>query len=216
MASVSTLYQRLFQALGPQRWWPARTPFEMMVGAILTQATNWRNVEQAIQRLRAARALHPHRLATMPRARLERLIRASGYFRQKAKRLQQFCRWYIQRYAANARRMFQTPWPALRRELLALHGIGPETADSILLYAGRQPVFVVDAYTTRIFQRHRLIPAQATYAVVQALAMRQLPADVTVYNESHALLVAVGKRFCHRQAPDCHRCPLGDLPHTWE
>jgi len=216
MVSVRSLYQRLFRTLGPQQWWPARTSFEMMVGAILTQATNWRNVEQAIQRLRAANALHPRRMAQMPRAALERLIRSSGYFRQKAKRLQQFSRWYVRRYAANPRRMFRTPWTVLRNELLALPGIGPETADSMLLYAGRQPVFVVDAYTTRIFRRHRLIPSQATYAMVQALAMQQLPADITVYNESHALLVAVGKRFCHRRAPDCHRCPLGDLPHRWE
>lgn len=214
MSSVCALHQRLLRALGPQGWWPARTPFEMMVGAILTQATNWRNVERAIQRLRAANALRPRRMATMPRATLERLIHSSGYFRQKAKRLQHFCRWYAQRYAASPKRMFRTPWPVLREELLHLHGIGPETADSILLYAGRQPVFVVDAYTTRIFRRHRLIQGRATYATVQALAVRQLPADVTAYNESHALLVAVGKRFCHRQAPDCGRCPLGDLPHT--
>ena len=208
------MYQRLFRALGPQGWWPARSPFEMMVGAILTQATNWRNVEHAIQRLRAANGLRPRRLAAMPKTRLERLIRPAGYFRQKSRRLREFSRWYVQRYGASPARMFRTPWPRLRQELLSLHGIGPETADSMLLYAGQQPVFVVDAYTTRIFRRHGLIDGQATYATVQRLAMRQLPADAKIYNESHALLVAIGKQFCHRRAPECARCPLEAFPHT--
>ncbi len=229
------IYRRLLRAFGPQGWWPASSPFEMMVGGILTQATNWHNVEQAIERLRRAGGLSPRRLLAMPRERLERAVRSAGYFRQKTQRLTVFSRWYVTRYAGSRARMFRTPWRALREELLALHGIGPETADSMLLYAGGQPVFVVDAYTIRVFRRHRLIGAGATYDGVQRFAMRELSpiprrtslardrgerlkgveaTSTTVYNEFHALLVAVGKRFCHRQHPDCEHCPLGDLPHS--
>jgi endonuclease-3 related protein len=212
--SLRLIYRRLFSALGPQDWWPAKNPFEMMTGAILTQATNWRNVEAAIERLKQDGSLHPRSLLAMRRGRLERAIRPAGYFRQKATRLKGFSRWYVTRYGGFARRMFRVPWRILRQELLALHGIGPETADSMLLYAGGKPVFVVDAYTSRVFRRHRLIGADATYEEVQQLAMRRFPASAKVYNEFHALLVAVGKRFCHRRNPDCQRCPLGDLPHT--
>ena len=211
---LRTLYARLVRAFGPQHWWPAKTPFEVMVGAILTQATRWHNVERALARLRAERALAPRRLLALPPGRLARAVRPSGYFRQKARRLRTFTRWYAARYGGSPRRMFRTPWPALRAELLALHGIGPETADSILLYAGGRPVFVVDAYTMRVFRRHRLIGPQAAYADVQALAMRRLPADARLYNEFHALLVAVGKQYCHRRVPACRRCPLKTLPHS--
>lgn len=208
------IYRRLLRAYGPQGWWPAHSAFEMMVGAILTQATNWRNVEQAITQLKRATPLTPRRIAVMPRAQLERLIRAAGYFRQKAERLQGLARWYVGRYGGSRRRMFRTPWRALRGELLALRGIGPETADSMLLYAGGQPVFVVDAYTSRIFRRHRVIGAGAGYDEIQQRAMRALPKRAPVYNEFHALLVAVGKRHCHRSRPTCEQCPLGGLPHT--
>lgn len=210
------IYRRLFDAFGPQRWWPAESPFEMMLGAILTQATNWHNVEQAIARLKRTGPLQPRRLVAMPSSRLERAIQPSGYFRQKARRVKAFSRWYVTRYGGNIRRMFRTPWPRLRGELLALHGIGPETADSMLLYAGHQPVFVVDAYTTRVFRRHRIIQAGSTYEQVQRVAMRALPAQTTLYNEFHALLVAVGKGYCHRRAPNCEHCPLRALPHTKE
>ena len=156
----------------------------------------------------------------MGRRPLEWAIRPAGYFRQKAKRLTLFSRWYLRRFAGSPRRMFRVPWRALRQELLALHGIGPETADSMLCYAGGQPVFVVDAYTIRVFRRHRLIAADATYHQVQRLVMQHMRASAAPdgpagrYNEFHALLVAVGKRYCHRRNPDCRRCPLGDLPHT--
>ena len=212
--SLRVIYRRLVRAFGPQGWWPASSSFEMMVGAILTQATNWHNVEQAIAKLKRADGLNPRRLLAMRRGRLERAVRPAGYFRQKAKRLRAFASWYVSRYAASPERMFRTPWPALRQELLGLEGIGPETADSMLLYAGGKPAFVVDAYTTRVLRRHRLIGARATYDEVQRLAVRRLPVSVKVYNEFHALLVAVGKRFCHRRHPECRRCPLGDLPHT--
>lgn len=216
MRRTPVIYRRLLGAFGPQGWWPASSPFEMMVGAILTQATNWHNVERAIERLKRAGALHPRRILALRNGRLERAIQPAGYFRQKAKRLRGFSRWYVRRYAGLAGRMFRTPWPVLRQELLALHGIGPETADSILLYAGGAPVFVVDAYTIRVFRRHRLIGDEASYEQVQRAAMGALPARAKLYNEFHALLVAVGKRYCHRRHPDCRRCPLGDLAHTVE
>ena len=186
----------------------------MMVGAILTQATQWRNVEQAIAQLEQAKVLSPERLVALPRTHLQQLIRPSGYFRQKAKRLSALTSWYLRRYQGRPARMFRTPWPTLRRELLSLDGIGPETADSILLYAGHLPVFVVDAYTIRVLHRHFLIGSNSTYDTVQQRMMRTLPRDAQLYNEFHALLVAVGKRFCHRHDPDCAHCPLGDLPHT--
>jgi endonuclease-3 related protein len=186
----------------------------MMAGAILTQATNWHNVECALARLRRAGCLSPARIAALPLPRLQRLIRPAGYFRQKARRLRQFARWYLDRYGGRPQRMFGTPWRTLRQELLALDGIGPETADSILCYAGRQPVFVVDAYTARIFRRHRLLRPGASYDRIQTFVMDALPDTGHDYNELHALLVAVGKRHCARRHPDCRRCPLGDLPHT--
>jgi endonuclease-3 related protein len=185
-----------------------------MVGAILTQATNWHNVELAIERLKGAGGVHPRRLLAMRREQLEGAVRPTGYFRQKARRLKIFSRWYVTQYGGISRRMFQTPWRFLRRELLALHGIGPETADSILLYAGGQPVFIVDAYTTRVFRRHWLIERRSTYDHVQQLATREFPMSGKVSSEFHALLVTVGKRFCHRRNPACTHCPLGDLPHT--
>ena len=212
--ALRLIFRRLLRACGPQGWWPARSPFEMMVGAVLTQATNWHNVERAIVRLADAGGLRPRGVLALRRGEVERAVRPAGYFRQKAKRVVGFARWFVRRYGGSPRRMFRTPWRALRQELLSLHGIGPETADSILLYAGGQPVFVVDAYTRRIFRRHRLMPARATYDEVQQFAMRELPVGSRVYNECHALLVAVGKRFCHRRHPDCSHCPLGELPHT--
>lgn len=211
--TLRAIYRRLLAACGPQGWWPAGSAFEMMAGAMLAQATAWHNVEQAIARLKRRRLLHPRRMAAATIGALERAIRPAGTFRQKARRLAGFARWYLARYGGRPARMFRTPWPSLRRELLALNGIGPETADAMLLYAGRQPVFVVDAYTMRVLRRHRLIRARATYEEVQRRVMRHGPPPET-YNEFHALLVAVGKRWCHRRAPDCARCPLDALPHT--
>ncbi|MBI3321793.1 MAG: endonuclease III domain-containing protein, partial [Candidatus Omnitrophica bacterium] len=140
-------------------------------------------------------------------------IRPAGYFRQKARRLACFARWYINRYGGVSRRMFRAPWRELRQELLELHGIGPETADAMLLYAGGQPVVVVDAYTKRIFHRHWLISSRVSSEQVRHMIMEEFPAPAAVYNEFHALLVEVGKRFCHRRDPDCHRCPLGTFSH---
>ncbi len=185
----------------------------MMVGAILTQTTNWHNVEQAIGKLRQVQALHPRRLLALGRGGLQRAIYSTGYFRQKAVRLRTFAAWYLARYGGSRVRMFSRPWPRVREELLRLRGIGPETADSILLYAGGKPVFVADAYSQRIFRRHRMIGAGASYEEAQALIMDAFPRDQRLYNEFHALIVAVGKRYCHRRAPACGRCPLRVFPH---
>jgi len=194
-------------ALGPQGWWPGRTRFEVIVGAILTQNTAWSNVARAIANLRRAKALTPQALMELPTPRLARLIRPSGYYRTKARRVKQFIRFLHDRYGLNLARMLAEEPSTLRPALLAVPGIGPETADSILLYAGGIPIFVVDAYTRRILGRHGLIRAGATYDAVQSLLMRHLPPEASLYNEYHALLVAVGKDFC-RPVPRCQGCPL--------
>jgi len=210
-ARLRAMYRAMLHVLGPQGWWPGRTRCEVIVGAILTQNTAWTNVARAIANLRRARVLTPEALAALPAPRLARLIRPSGYYKTKAGRVKRFLRFLRARYALNLSRMFTRRASILREELLAVSGIGPETADSILLYAGGVPVFVVDAYTRRILGRHGLIRSDATYDAVQALFMKNLPPDTALYNEYHALLVAVGKDFC-RPIPRCARCPLrGDL-----
>lgn len=201
------MFRAMQRALGPQGWWPGRTRFEVIVGAILTQNTAWTNVAQAIASLRRARALTPQMLATLPRLRLARLITPAGYYNIKAERLKSFLGFLQARYRLSLWRMFAQRPSVLREELLTVPGIGPETADSILLYAGHVPSFVVDAYTRRILSRHGLIPADASYDAVQALFMTALPPDAPLYNEYHALLVAIGKDFC-RPVPRCARCPL--------
>ena len=187
-----------------------------MVGAILTQNTAWSNVERAMARLQDARALSPQVLARLRPTVIQRLIRPSGYFRQKAAVLRAFSRWYVRRYNGSPRAMFRTALGPLRQELLVRKGIGPETADSILLYAGQQPVVVIDAYTRRILQRHHLLTGRESYEDVQRVIVNRVPRDVRLYNEFHALLVSVGKRYCHRRNPECACCPLGKFPHQLE
>lgn len=207
-----SLYRHLFRHFGPQYWWPARSRFEVIVGAILTQNTAWTNVEKAIAAMRVGRLLNPRGIDTAPQEQLSRLIRSAGYYNMKAERLKQFTRFLLTHYGGSVRRMFRTEMTGLRKELLGVSGIGEETADSILLYAGHRPIFVVDAYTRRVLERHGLIEARVAYGDIQRLFMTHLPADPPLFNEYHALLVAVGKTYC-RKAPQCGSCPLRyDLP----
>jgi len=202
-------YAAMSRALGPMSWWPARTPFEVIVGAILTQNTAWTNVERAIENLRRTRLLTISAIERVPTARLAKLIRPSGYFRQKAKKLKAFARFLRQEYGGSLTRMFATPTAELRENLLAVHGIGPETTDSILLYAGNLAVFVVDAYTRRILTRHGLAEEKAGYDEVRGFFEANLPYDAQLYNEYHALIVNTGKNWCRSKAPKCDECPLG-------
>jgi endonuclease-3 related protein len=201
-------YEAMYGALGPMRWWPAKTPFEVIVGAILTQSTAWGNVEKAMDNLRAAKMLTPSAILNVRPSRLATLVRPSGYFRQKAKKLKSFVRFLRSTYGGSLKRMFRTPTPGLREQLLSVHGIGPETADSILLYAGNHPVFVVDAYTHRIFGRHGLISGEPDYEDVRARFEAALPPHPPMLNEFHALIVNTGKNWCRKGAPRCTDCPL--------
>lgn len=201
------LYDALYRRFGPQRWWPARSAFEVVVGAILTQSTAWVNVERAVAQLRRAGALRPAALAALPAARLARLVQPSGFFRVKAGRLRAFVRHLVRRHGGDLTRFLRQPPAALRAELLGITGIGPETADSILLYAAGRPVFVVDAYTRRILSRHRVVSRGVDYGRLQAVFMTHLPRDPALFNEYHALLVRVAKEYC-RARPRCARCPL--------
>lgn len=206
------LYRGLLAGYGPQGWWPARTPFEVIVGAILTQNTSWRNVERAIASLRAARALAPGPMLELPEVRLAALIRPAGYYRVKARRLRNLLGHLARRHGGSVARMLRTPSRPLREELLAVSGIGPETADSILLYAAGRPVFVVDAYTRRVLSRHGLCRPDERYDRVQAVFTGALPPDAALFNEYHALLVRLGKEHCRPRAPRCADCPIGAGP----
>jgi endonuclease-3 related protein len=206
------IYQKFFQvmlrAYGAQRWWPARSRFEIIVGAILTQNTAWTNVEKGIEALRAAGLLEPAAMARATRARLATLIRPTGYFNQKADRLLGFLSFLRRRHGGDLDRLLDLPIDELRRQLLDLSGIGPETADSIVLYAAAGPVFVVDAYTRRILGRHALLAGDVSYDGIQQQLHGALPADARLFNEYHALLVRVGKEHCLKGRPRCDGCPL--------
>jgi endonuclease III related protein len=201
-------FDALFQARGKQHWWPGRTPFEVIVGAILVQNTNWVNAARAIANLRQAKLLTPFAMEKVPLPKLARLIRSSGYFRQKARKLKEFLRFLRKGHRASLTAMFRTPIAKLREQLLNVHGIGPETADSILLYAGNHPVFVVDAYTRRILQRHGLATGKESYEEIRRLFEKSLPNDPELFNEFHALLVHTGKNYCRTRAPLCSQCAL--------
>ena len=202
-------FNSLSSALGPQHWWPGKTQFEVIVGAILTQNTAWTNVERAIANLHSAELLSPAAIEKVPLRRLERLIRSSGYFRQKARKLKAFCEFLRAEYGGSLKRMFRTPTLVLREKLLRVFGIGPETADSILLYAGAHAVFVVDAYTKRILLRHGWADEKTRYDEVRWMFERQFPGNADRFNEFHALIVTTGKNFCRTKEPLCDRCPLG-------
>lgn len=204
------IYKELHSAFGPQHWWPADTDLEVMVGAILTQNTNWGNVEKAIGNLKRARLLSLEALVRVPRARLARLIRPAGYFNSKSDHLKHLVR-FLSGYRGGIKAMKRADVPGLRARLLAVKGVGPETADSILLYALDKPVFVIDAYTKRIFSRHGFIDADAAYDNIQKLFMGALPRDVRIYNEYHALIVRLAKEHCSKTKPRCAQCPLAIL-----
>lgn len=206
--SLLNIYDTLQDHFGDLRWWPGDSAFEVMVGAILTQNTAWKNVEAAIRRLKAENLLHPARLRSLADQRLADLIRPAGYYRIKTKRLKAFLQFFYREYQDDLGALFTEDLWVLREKLLLVHGIGEETADSILLYAGGKPVFVVDAYTRRIMKRHRLISDKARYADIQTLFMAGLPRNAPLYNQYHALLVNTGKQFCKKQNPACEICPL--------
>jgi endonuclease-3 related protein len=207
--ALTEFYTALNEYLGPLHWWPGETRFEVIVGAILTQNTTWSNVERAIANLRQARLLNPQALGRAPIRRIERLVRSSGYYRQKARKLKAFVRFLDSEFGGSLDRMFRRPTAELREKLLAVHGIGPETADSILLYAGKHPVFVIDAYTRRILARHGMAGAEAGYDEAQALFHNHLPREAPLFNQYHGLLVETGKRWCRPREARCEECPLG-------
>ena len=206
MDRVAEVYRGLLDYYGPQHWWPARTDFEVVVGALLMQQTAWANVERALANLRDAGLLDAHALAASSVGTIRRHIRVAGLYRTKPGRLKAFCRHLVERCDGDLARYFGRPTEEVREDLLAQDGVGPETADSILLYAGRHPVFVVDAYTIRIGTRLGLF-ARAEYEAVQRVFESRLPRDVDLYREYHALLVAHAKRLC-RPRPKCAACPL--------
>lgn len=208
---LTEIYERLFHHFGPQGWWPGETPFEVCVGAILTQNTSWQNVKKAIDNLKAAEALSPQAMFSMREPVLAELIHPAGYYNIKANRLKAFINFLIQEFHGDLDAMFQRASEELRERLLSVRGIGPETADSILLYGGRLPTFVVDAYTMRALLRHGLIFEDAAYEDVRSMFMDNLPLDVQLYNEFHALLVALGKHYCKKTRPLCSDCPLFDV-----
>jgi endonuclease-3 related protein len=236
LSPIRNYYQALFRRWGPQNWWPAESQFEVIVGAFLTQNTAWSNVEKAIAELRRARVLSVKGIREVPLAELEQLVRSSGYFRQKAQRLKTFVTFLDAKYSGSLEQMFAQPTDKLREELLALNGVGPETADSILLYAGDHPVFVVDAYTRRILERHGMIHSKTSYEEIRlmieeeisqaksesltvanagaqprhpisCMSARQRSVLAQHYNELHGLIVRTGKEYCRTKAA-CDGCPL--------
>lgn len=205
------IYRRLLARFGPQHWWPAESAFEIIVGAILTQSTSWANVRRALDNLKQAGALWAGGLAALDVERLAALIRPSGYYHGKALTLRAFMDMLDRDYGGDVDALLTLDAASLRRVLLATRGIGPETADDIILYAANQPVFVIDAYTRRILLRLALCSAQDRYGSLQALFEHNLPADAALFNEYHALLVHLGKTTCIKSAPRCPACPLRDL-----
>jgi endonuclease-3 related protein len=209
---LTEIYQLLFDRFGPQSWWPGETQFEIITGAILTQNTSWANVEKAIANLNSANLLTPEKLYHLNVSQLAELIRPAGYYNIKAKRLKSFLSWLFHSYDGRLENLENLDTDRLRAELLAIKGIGRETADSILLYAFGRLIFVVDAYTARVAVRHRLIEPDADYEQLRELFQSNLPQDSQLFNEYHALLVRLGKEFCRPNAK-CPHCPLEKLPH---
>ncbi len=204
---LTEMYHLLCKAFGPQRWWPGETPFEIAVGAILTQNTNWGNVEKAINNLKKQKSLNAKTLHNMADKKLALLIKPAGYYNIKTKRLKNFLDFFTNHYKGSIEKMKTEDKEALREKLLNINGIGPETADSILLYALEKPIFVIDAYTKRVLKRHNVVSEKADYYELQEIFHKNLPQDTTLFNEFHALFVKLGKDFC-RTKPRCEACPL--------
>ena len=211
MNKVLEIYEILLDHFGPQGWWPGETPFEVMVGAVLTQNTNWTNVSKAIANLKGEDLLSFAKLRDLPVDVLAEKIKPAGYFNLKAARLKNLLNFVAKEYGSSLEEMFAVDRYTLRDEILTVKGIGPETADSILLYAGQKPVFVVDAYTHRIFARHNVIAEEDGYHEIQEYFALSLPEDVALFNEYHALIVRLGKEFCKKSKPLCSQCPLGEF-----
>jgi endonuclease III related protein len=205
------IYEILYNFFGSQGWWPGETRFEIVVGAILTQNTNWANVRKAINNLKERGLLFFEALAALPLPELAGLIRPSGYYNLKARRLKNFLQMVEKHYQGDLDLLLQDDLASSRKSLLSVQGIGPETADSILLYAGNHPLFVVDTYTHRIFSRHQMVPDESDYDSIQESFMSVLPADSHLFNEYHALIVRLGKEYCRKTQPLCDACPLNGL-----
>jgi endonuclease-3 related protein len=204
---LALMYKKLYVSFGPQHWWPGETPFEVAVGAILTQNTNWSNVEKAIANLKKNKVLYPKALHDMSHARLASLIRPAGYFNIKAKRLKNFISFLTNEYHGSMSGMAKEDLRSIRKKLLSVNGIGPETADSIMLYALEKPVFVIDAYTKRVLSRHNILDHDAPYDIFQELFHSKLRKNIRLFNEYHALFVRLAKENC-RTKPLCTGCPL--------
>ena len=204
------MFQRLLDRFGPQEWWPGETELEMMIGAIFTQNTNWKNVEKVLRHLKDQHLLSLDGIRSLSTLELAERIRPVGYYNVKAKRLKNLIEFIVDRYDGDLDGLLREETGVLREGLLSIKGIGPETADSILLYAAGRPIFVIDTYTHRILSRHSMIDDQATYDELQAFFMDHLPDDPELFNEFHALIVRTGKEYCRRK-PLCHGCPLN----TW-
>lgn len=202
------IYKALFERFGARHWWPGRTRLEIIIGAILTQNTAWTNVEKAIKNLKKEKLLSVKGLTEISEKKLAKLIKPAGYYNIKAQRVKFFLEFLDTRYNGSIKKMFERESRSLRDELLNIKGIGPETADSILLYAGEKPVFVIDAYTKRIFSRHGYINEDAPYNEAQDLFLKNLPTNVKLFNEFHALIVELGKNLCRAKKPLCSECPI--------
>ncbi len=207
---IHAIYQLLLKRFGPQKWWPGETPLEVIVGAVLTQNTNWGNVEKAISNLKRKGLLSVEKLNEIPLNRLAQAIKPAGYFNVKAKRLKNVVGLIVNNYGGSLDAMRKVPIEELRRQWLSVNGVGPETADSILLYALDKPVFVVDAYTKRFLARHNIVSIADDYGRVQRVLTDALDRDMRVFNEYHALIVKLGKDHC-RPKPKCELCPLKNI-----
>jgi len=208
-------YNAMLTRYGRQNWWPGHTPFGVMVGAVLTQNTNWTNVEKAIANLKAADLLDPHKLDALSQDELAEFIRPAGYFNIKSRRLKNLIRWFCREYDGCIESLADCSVDRLREELLCINGVGLETADSIVLYAFDKPTFVIDTYTHRILVRHGCVAPESDYEELKYYCQSKLPDDVKLYNEFHALIVQVGKNHC-KPKPKCENCPLAQFDHTVE